>query len=349
MSRVALVAGATGAAAKRLVEELTADQWRVVGVSRNPPPSVGRVTYVAADLADAEGLMRALAAHRDISHVFYTARAPHGESGVEDVGANLAFLRHTIDAVERVASDLSHIHLVEGTKWYGMHLGAFQTPAREDQPRHAPPNFYYDQQDLLATRQLGQRWTWSASRPNFLCDFAPERSRNAPVLIGAYAALCRELGVPLHFPGTGACYNALLDVTDARQLARAMMFLATADGARNEAFNVTNGDAYRWCNLWPKLADAFGIPCGYVQTLKLADWVADKEPVWQRIVTRYKLQPLPLAEVALWPFGDFLLRQGYDNISSTTKIRAIGFHEVIDTEAMFLSQIARYREARILP
>lgn len=349
MSKVALIAGATGAAAKRLVEELVADEWRVVGVSRTPPPSAGRVTYVASDLGNADALTRALAGHRDITHVFYTARAAHGESGVEDVGANLAFLRHTIDAAERVATNLAHIHLVEGTKWYGMHLGPFATPAREDQPRHAPPNFYYDQQDLLAARQRGAGWTWSASRPNFLCDFAPERSRNAPVVIGTYAALCRELGVPLDFPGSEACYRALLDVTDARQLARAMVFLATSDHARNEAFNVTNGDAYRWCNLWPKIADFFGISCGVVRPLTLADWVADKAPLWQRVVARHGLQPLALADVALWPFGDFLLRQGHDNISSTTKIRSIGFHEMVDTESMFLTQITRYREARVLP
>jgi nucleoside-diphosphate-sugar epimerase len=349
MSHVALIAGATGAAAKRLVEVLVQANWRVVGVSRNPPPSTPSVTYVQADLSDATGLAKALAPHRDISHVFYTARAAHGESGVESVDENVAFLRHTLDVVEHTAANLQHVHLVEGTKWYGMHLGPFQTPAREDQPRHLPPNFYYDQQDLLAARQSGKRWTWSASRPNFLCDFAPERPRNAPTVIAAYAAICRELNVPLDFPGTEACYRALADVTDATLLARAMLFLATSDQARNQAFNVTNGDQYRWCNFWPRLAAAYGVPCGQVRTLNLGAWMADKEPVWQRIVARHGLVPRTLADVVLWPFGDFLLRQNQDNISSTMKLRSIGFDACVDTEAMYLAQIASYRRALILP
>jgi nucleoside-diphosphate-sugar epimerase len=349
MSYVALIAGATGAAAKRLVEVLVQANWRVVGVSRNPPPSTPSVTYVQADLSDATGLARALAPHRDISHVFYTARAAHGESGVESVDENVAFLRHTLDVVEHTAANLQHVHLVEGTKWYGMHLGPFQTPAREEQPRHLPPNYYYDQQDLLAARQSGKRWTWSASRPNFLCDYAPERPRNAPTVIAAYAAICRELNVPLDFPGTEACYRALADVTDATLLARAMLFLATSDQARNQAFNVTNGDQYRWCNFWPRLAAAYGVPCGQVRTLNLGVWMADKEPVWQRIVARHGLVPRTLADVVLWPFGDFLLRQNQDNISSTMKLRSIGFAACVDTEAMYLAQIASYQRARILP
>jgi hypothetical protein len=42
---------------------------------------------------------------------------------------------------------------------------------------HLPPNFYYDQQDLVTERQKGKQWNWSASRPYFLIDFAPDRPR----------------------------------------------------------------------------------------------------------------------------------------------------------------------------
>ena len=38
---------------------------------------------------------------------------------------------------------------MQGSKWYGNHLGPYLTPARETDPRHMPPNFYYDQQDFL--------------------------------------------------------------------------------------------------------------------------------------------------------------------------------------------------------
>jgi nucleoside-diphosphate-sugar epimerase len=349
MTRTAFVAGATGAAAKRLVEELLRQGWRVIGMSRRPPAAKSAMVHVPADLMNPTEVRQALSPHRDITHLFYTSRAPHGESGVESVEDNVAMLRHALDAAEAASPALEHVHLVEGTKWYGMHIGPFRTPAREDDPRHIPPNFYYDQQDLLAARCEGKRWTWSASRPGFLVDFAPERPRNIPAVLGAYAAICRELGVPFDFPGTEASFRAAAECTDASLLARAMVFVATAPFGRNQAFNVTNGDIYRWRHLWPKLAAFYGVPVGEVRPMRLAQWMADKEPVWQAITRRHDLVPRPLDEVALWPFADFCLGQGHDVISSTTKIRQAGFHDVLDSEAMYLDLARRYREARLLP
>jgi nucleoside-diphosphate-sugar epimerase len=349
MSKVAFVAGATGASAKRLVEELVRQQFRVVGVSRNPPEGSGAVAYVPADLGGLSSLRQALSPHREITHMFYTARATHGESGVESVEENLAMLANALEAAQSASKALEHVHLVEGTKWYGMHIGGFKTPAREDDPRHLPPNFYYDQEDHLRERQKGSRWSWSATRPGYLIDFAPERPRNLISVVGAYAAICRELGVRLDFPGTAACWNAISEATDTSQLARAMVFLSTSPKARNEAFNITNGDIYRWRYLWPRVAELFSMPAGEVRPMRLAEWMADKEPVWQRIVARHGLKQQPLSDVALWSFGDFVFRQSHDVISSMTKIRRAGFHDVVDTEETVLGMLRQYREARVLP
>jgi hypothetical protein len=98
--------------------------------------------------------------------------------------------------------------------------------------------------------------------PYFLIDFAPGRPRNVVSVIGAYAAICRELGVPLNFPGTGTCWNNLSEATDTRQLGRAMLFLSTSATTRNEAFNVTNGDLFGWKHLWPRIAHLFDMPAG---------------------------------------------------------------------------------------
>lgn len=128
-----------------------------------------------------------------------------------------------------------------------------------------------------------------------------------------------------------------------------MVFLATSENARNEAFNVTNGDVYRWKSLWPRIARLFDMPCGEVRTLSLSQWMADKGPVWAQIVSRHGLEPRPLDEVTRWAFGDFMFRQSFDIICSTTKIRRAGFHDVVDTEGMYLALLQQYRDARILP
>ena len=347
---MALIAGAGGAASKRLIDVLLADPaWSVIALARTPRRSVERLTWVSADLADTGACRRALGPHRGVTHVFYTARAKHGETGVESVEENTAMLRNVLDAVEPVATGLAHVHIVEGTKWYGMHLGPFPTPAQEDDPRHMPPNFYYDQQDLLVERQRGRRWTWSASRPNFICDFAPERARNAITVIGAYAAICRELNVPLDFPGSPAAFDTLRDMTDATLHARAMAFMATTPACANTALNVNNGDFFRWRRLWPQIAAHFGIAPGIVRPLKLTTWMADKQPVWDAIVRRHGLVETKLADVADWAFADFLWAQGYDVISSTTRLRQAGFHDILDSAEMVLGHLTRYREAKILP
>jgi nucleoside-diphosphate-sugar epimerase len=352
MARTALIAGATGAASKRLVEVLLEDpDWSVIGLSRHPPAAAhaGRLRYIKVDLLDAENCRAALAGCREVTHIFYTARAKFGEGGVETVDENVAMLRNVLDAVEAIAPGLQHVHLVEGTKWYGMHLGSMQTPAREDDPRHMPPNFYYDQEDLLRARQAGKRWTWSASRPGFIYDYAPERPRNIISTIGAWAAICAELGLPLDFPGKPGNYDALGEMTDATLLARAMAWMATSPAARNQAYNVTDGGLVRWRRFWPRLADHFGMKLGEVRPMTLAEWMQDKGPVWDRIVAKHKLEPTRMEQVAVWAFGDFLWHREHDVISSVIKLRRHGFHDTIDTEEQVLEYLRRYREDRLLP
>lgn len=347
--RTALLAGATGAVACRLVELLAGQKWQVIGLCRRPPEHPGPVRYLAVNLLDAADCRAKLAGCAAVTHLFYAARAAHGEGGHESVEDNRAMLRNVIDAIEPVAAGLRHVHLVEGGKWYGLHLGPYRTPAREDDPRHLPPNFYYEQQDFLAGRQRGKGWTWTASRPNVIVDFAPGRARNVVTVVGAYAAICRELDVPLDFPGPPGAFTSLTEITDGSHLARAMLWMATEPRCANQAFNITNGDLFRWQHVWPRLAEHFAMPVGCVRPLRLAAWMADKAPVWGRIVARHGLVPTPFEDIALWPFGDFVLGQAFDVISDVTKARRFGFHEVIDSETYLLEALARYRAARLLP
>ena len=92
---------------------------------------------------------------------------------------------------------------------------------------------------------------------------------NLTAVIAAYAVISRELGLPLRFPGTPAGYSALHQATDAGLLAKAVEWTATHDACANEVYNVTNGDYFRWENLWPVFAEHFRMPLGPVQTIRL--------------------------------------------------------------------------------
>ncbi len=348
----ALIAGATGAASTRLVETLCADpNWSVIGIARNPPQSNHpRLRYIRADLTDPNTTRDAFAVATDTTHLIYTCRAPFAEGGVEDIPRNVTMLSTVLELTEHVAPNLKHVHLVEGAKWYGVHIGAPITPSRENAARHMPPNFYYNQQDLLAARVAnGAPWRWSASRPNLIYDFAPQRARNIVSVIGAWATICKELDLPLDFPGPATTFDALCDLSDATQLARGIKWMLTAPEADNQAFNLTDGDVFRWNQLWARVADHFGLEVGRPRAWRLETWMADKQPVWEDIATRHNLIQHQLAEIAPWAFADFVFHQSYDVFSIMTKIRRAGFHDTVHTEDNFIAHIKRYQEARILP
>lgn len=347
---VALIAGATGAVALRLTEMLAArEDWQVVGLCRRPPAEPQGVRWIAVDLLDDAQTRAKLADCREVTHAFYAARGPHGESGQEPVAENLAMLRNVVDAVDRAAPGLRHVHLVEGGKYYGQHLGPYKTPTREDDPRHMPPDFYYDQEDWLVARAAERPWSWSATRPNVICDFSPGRARNMVSIIAAWGTLCRAQGLALDFPGKPGNYTALTEVTEARHLARAMLWMASEPRCADQAFNLTNGDLFRWANLWPRFAEYFGVPLGGVRPLRLADWMAGMDPVWQRIVAKHGLRPTRLEDLALWGFADFVWGQEHDVVSDTTKLLRYGFHETVNSEAMFLGFFDDYRRAGLIP
>jgi hypothetical protein len=158
--------------------------------------------------------------------------------------------------------------------------------------------------------------------------------------------------VPLDFPGSAAAYSVLSELSDASCLAEAIVFLSTHDSGKNAAFNVTNGDVFRWCQIWPLLANWFGMPCGVPRNMKLATWMADKGPVWDRIVARHGLEPRPLDSLASWPFADFVfgkVGKEWDLLTDTGRLRRAGFNASVDTIAVLRDQLDQYRDASLLP
>jgi len=342
-----LIVGATGASVQRLIDVMLARPgWAVTGLCRRPPTENSSIQYISADLLDLASCKKAVG-NRKFTHVVYAARAPHGEDGVESVSMNLEMLRNIVAVCD--GPSLRHIHAVAGGKWYGMHIGPFRTPARESGPSHMPPNFYFDQQNFLISASANKSWSWTSSRPNIISDVSLGRGRNLLSTIGAYAAICKHLGLPFDFPGKPGAYSSLLELTDAGLLANAIYWMSTSHSAANEAFNVVNGDLFRWENIWPNLAEHFGLKMGRVRHFSLVRWMADKAPVWDQIVSHDGLRYSSLDDVAAWDFADFVLGWDYDVISSMNKARKAGFEQFVDTEEMIFSQLNEYRQKKVLP
>jgi len=347
--KTAVIAGVGGVVGRGLADRLTArGDWTVIGLGRRPPDLPG-VQTIAVDLLDAASCRDKLSGLRDATHVFYAGRFDHAAGRPEPVEANLAMLTNTLDAIETVARGLQHVHLVHGTKYYGSHLGAFPTPAREEAPRGLGPVFYYAQHDHIAERQRGRDWTWSVSRPHALLHAVAGVPRNLVSVIAVYAVIMRELGLPLAFPGTPGNYRAIYQCTSVDHLAESLIWMATEPRCANQAYNITNGDYIRWEMLWPAFARYFGMQAGPVRNVRLADAMQDKAGLWQQIVQRYDLRPLPFDQVALWPYADFVMTPDWDIMSDITKCRQAGFQRTVRTEDEFIRLFDVLRAERVLP
>ena len=345
----ALVTGATGVVGRNLLMHLVErGDWEIVAVSRRKPDVPGRYAHIAADLTNPSDCRVKLGDLRDVSHVFFAAYLER-QDAQEHVEINTGMLVNLVDSIEAASPALEHVNLVEGSKWYGNHLGPYKTPARETDARHMPPNMYYNQQDFLESRQRGKRWHWSAVRPHAVCGFAVGNPMNLTTVLAVYAAISKELGLPLSFPGKPGAYRALYQCTDAALLAKAMVWMSTHAQCANQAFNITNGDLIRWEHVWPWLAKFFGMDLGIPRHISLVRFMADKAPVWDRLVAKHGLKPYRYDEIAAWGYADAVFASDYDIISDTGKARRLGFSDSLDTEEMLLRLLAGFRADRIIP
>lgn len=349
----AIVTGVTGVVGRHLALHLRErGDWEVVGLSRRTPDieaAAGGFEHIPIDLLDASECRRKLGGLSGVTHIFHAAYVER-PSMAEALAPNLALLSNVVEVIEPLCAEtLRHIHLLQGTKYYGNHLGAFKTPAKETDARHMPPNFYYDQEDFIRGRQSGKPWSWSASRPHAVCGFAVGNPMNLTMVIALFAAISKELGLPLSFPGTPGNYRALYQCTDANHLAKAIAWMATEPKCANEAFNVTNGNFIRWENLWPGLAAYFGMDLGPPRHIRLTQMMADKAAVWDRIVKKHRLKPYRYEEIVSWAYGDFVFTPEFDIMSDMTKIRQHGFCDAVDTEKMLYRLFDQFRKDRFIP
>ncbi|MGY1915464.1 SDR family oxidoreductase [Blastococcus sp. SYSU DS0973] len=343
-----LVTGAGGViGAHAAAEYARRPGWRVRGVSRRRPRTT-QWDHLPVDLGDPDAARAGLASLGDVTHLVfaaYTERATAREASE----ANVALLRNTLDGLTTAGAPLEHVTLYQGGKAYGAHMGFFNTPAKETDPRIIQPNFYYDQEDLLREVAAERGLRLTVFRPEGVIGYAVGNPMNLLMVIAVYAAIAKELGQPLRFPGSLAAYDALYQVTDAELLARATVWAASEPRADGEIYNVTNGDQIRWRHLFPAFARHLGMEHAEPQPVPLAEAMADRRDVWERLAARHGLVSTPYEDLVRWEFGEFIFTSGFDNVSSTIKLRQAGFADCLDTEHRFLELFDRLAADGVIP
>lgn len=324
-------------------------RWNVIVTSASPLDYESPAPYVQLNLLDSQSVASQAAQLREVTHVLYAAYV-EGKTLAAQTQVNLDLLRNLVTGLEQVAPGFRHLTFIQGGKAYGAHLGRYKTPAVETDPRHFPPNFYYSQEDFLRTHSVGKAWGWTALRPDIVVGFAVGNPMNLANLLAVYASFCQELSVPFRFPGSLQAYNVLVNVTDATVLAKGVDFVATRAECRGEIFNITNGDVFRWSQLWPRFAAYFGVDYAEPITFPLQAYMADKADLWQQLVQQHGLHPHTLEELAQWGFGDFIFNVEADAFFDVNKLRRAGFHEQqLDSFTSFRNQFEHLKAAKIIP
>ncbi|WP_421997217.1 NAD-dependent epimerase/dehydratase family protein [Reyranella sp.] len=356
-----LIAGATGLVGQAALKHFGSQMdCAVVALSRRRPADTFGAAWHALDLADAAACANLAPAFAGTTHLVYAAL--HERPGLvagwqeeEQIRTNDAMLRNLFEPLERAAPDLRHVALLQGTKAYGVHVRPMLVPARENRSEmHEQPNFYWNQERYLRERQPGKAWAWSILRPVLIVGNSTGSAMNVIPALGAYAALMRQAGkTRLDYPGG---VGRVAQAVDADLLARAIAWSGEAATARNEIFNVTNGDVFVWPNVWPAIADALGFDAGDAVPLALDREIRPQEAAWAEVRRRHGLVSGTLKEfVGLsFEYADYTMgfgrtKPGPPALVSTIKLLQAGFTEVMDTEAMFRKAFAEMQAAKLLP
>jgi len=349
----ALVVGATGIIGQALSSQLVDAGWTTFGLSRSGG-SVAGVTPVAADLSDPAALATALEGV-DPELVAITAWTRQATEQ-ENIRVNGAAVRNVLAALQP-SGTVRHVALMTGLKHY---LGPFEaygtgqmpdTPFREESPRLDHPNFYYAQEDELFAAAERDGFTWSVHRSHTVFGFATGNAMNMALTIAAYATICQELGRTFVFPGSQLQWDGVTDVTDADLLAEQIIWAAANEAGHDQAFNIANGDVFRWRALWPRIAEHFGVPWeGFDGAPRpLEQSMGDMADTWRRIAEKHDLVEPDIARIASWWHTDADLGRDLESLTDMNKSRTAGFLGFRDSRESFFDHIGRYREARIIP
>jgi nucleoside-diphosphate-sugar epimerase len=357
-----LVAGASGLIGHNaLAHFAAAGGWDVVGVSRSVPADVPGATVLALDLTDPAACRRVLGPVEGVTHLVYAAlqEGPGllpGWFETELIERNGTMLRNLLDALDLGA--LEHVSLLQGTKAYGVHhptIGPDRAPLplRERAPRVEHPNFYWLQEDELRGRQDG--WALTVFRPTVVYGTWGHHNMNPLPAIAAYAALAREAGEPLHFPGTED-RRTVREAVDVDLIGAALVWAATSPGAHGGTFNLTNGDVFCWDTVWPVIAATLGMEVGEHRPMSFATDLPQRDEEWAALVERHGLAVPPtiagmVGENSL-VYADVVMagqRSAAPILNSTIAARQAGFNDCVDTADMFVRQLERMVELRAIP
>jgi nucleoside-diphosphate-sugar epimerase len=359
MPNKVLIVGASGLVGTAAAISFARAGWSVVAASRRRPELLDdpNIDFVALDLQDKEACASVCGQLKGITHVVYTAvyELPglvDGWSNPDQIRTNGQMLENLLVALTQ-SNQLNHVTLLQGTKAYGAMVGPMRVPARESQPRVEHPNFYWVQEDFLRGHAQRHSYAFTILRPQMIVGPNHGVVMNLPPVVGVYAALRQAEGLPLAFPGG---VDRAMEAVDARLVGDACLWAANTECAAGETYNLTNGEVFSWRDMWPAIAKALDVPLGDDESLSVAEYVMQREDLWQSIVARHDLVPNTVEQIVgeSHHYADLCFAFGANDAPppifvSTVKIHQAGFNQTYNSEESFCYWLRDLRTRRIIP
>ncbi|XP_049399905.1 (S)-8-oxocitronellyl enol synthase ISY1-like [Solanum stenotomum] len=361
---VALIIGVTGIVGNSLAEILPcADTpggpWKVYGVARRPRPSWNvdhPIEYIQCDISNKEEAQSRLTLLTDVTHVFYVTWA-NRPTEVENCEINGKMFQNVLDAIIPNCPNLSHICLQTGLKHYHGSFELFgkvahDTPYHEGLPRLPVPIFYYTQEDILFEEvKKKEGLAWSIHRPGLIFGFSPYSMMNIIGTLCVYATICKHEGLPLRFPGSKSAWDGYSSCSDADLIAEQHIWASVDPNAKNETFNISNGDVFKWKHLWEGLAEEFEVEIEEFDENKrwtLEEMMKDKGQIWDGIVKENGLVESKLEDIGGWWFVDLVLNEECP-LDTMNKSKEHGFLGFRNSKNAFISWIYKIKACKIVP
>ncbi|KAH7052016.1 hypothetical protein B0J12DRAFT_710262 [Macrophomina phaseolina] len=292
-----------------------------------------------------------------VTHVFFTAyiQTNHFETLKK---VNTKLLEVAVRAIEAVSPRLKVVVLQTGGKGYGLEF-----PKEKLTPAFLSPgpaiSSTTPSTNLLKELSRGKPWTFSEIRPDGIVGFAPTNSAmNMAQGIAIYHTIYREVkgaGAAVPFPGREHGYYSTHSDTFQDILSKMEIYAALNPDkcGGGGVFNVADGKAAAWAEVWPRLAEHFGIigtgPATGTDKKSMEEFVKENRAAWSALAKKHGIKE-EIVDQQGWGHTHFMLVDfDFDRQYDLSRSREVGFSEEIDTVEGYIKAWERMRDAKILP
>ncbi|PON74770.1 NAD(P)-binding domain containing protein [Parasponia andersonii] len=263
----------------------------------------------------------------DVTHIFYVTRSSK-PTELENCHVNARMLRNVLEA-----------HYAGPFELWGK-FPAHEPPFHEDLPRLDVPNFYYA---LEVKKKEGLTWSVH-SLVNVISGLC------------VYAAICKHERKPLKFLGSQVGWDSYWHASDADLITEQQIWAAVNPCTKNEAFNYSNGDVFKWKHMWKVLAEKFEFEYEEFEeeeyddifVPRLEEMMRDRGGVWDDIVRDKGMVATKLEEISCWWVVNICVRfeSRLDTINKSKECCFLGLR---NSKKSFVSWVDKMKAYKIVP